>query len=857
MLKRVHLALSRGQLKEAQHRLIEMADSIGNIRDIDFSPLGLTAWEDSCRWPGADRAAHAVLFSNLYLAFGVLLGSLGQYREAISALERGQRHTGDGAPHLARRLAIPLQLSCAAAALEQGALRKASDILDALDSSIDNVRDPGYRIERLECLGKLHMLRGNFGTAVQQYEQVVQYTRVHGFAHAELIAIINLGHIRVILNQTREAIELFSAALRQARVAGDHDIEQRANFFLAVARARGQSLADDVPIAPSVVEMWDATWKPEFLPKTDMTIDPLSLPQARSFLAFFEDRALGVHWYLGHHNAEAAAALLAEINRVFEDTDSGLIHLRLRVLAGLVEYYRGDWLGAERRLDGALASAREMDLKPELWQILRALTWSRARLGRPDPALATQADALLGAMTGSLEGTQRAIFLLNKWTADEEALASECNELLRLRAVYRQAPWYRKLPSYWSFTVGINRLMWRIDRYKEYAVHRELSPGADQCEPPSAEPSLFRRLLRQRRDRATIVFLVLPDRVVVIGAHGLRINLGISATTRIELRELVRSWHLLANNSLVSNASLQPDDIPAKDGTEAMLGRLTARLAEVLQLPSILSQLSERVRALTILPDDVLHGFPFAAIMYKGGPLVERFALSFGFESFQVISPIVTHGPANALLLGVTKGTESYEPLPGVRRELDRLRPILTGRGWRTIELLDEAVSKNVLLSRVPETSLVHVACHGTFEPDRPDCSGLVLISESGNKETLTLREISQLDLHRVIHVTLSSCWSADNFVLPGRWIISLPETLLRSGARSVLGCLWPVPDEFAEVFMEKFYRNLEHYPRDRALQLAQIECLRGNLKVITRETGPAPLWAGFRLYGEPGPLIP
>jgi CHAT domain-containing protein len=170
---------------------------------------------------------------------------------------------------------------------------------------------------------------------------------------------------------------------------------------------------------------------------------------------------------------------------------------------------------------------------------------------------------------------------------------------------------------------------------------------------------------------------------------------------------------------------------------------------------------------------------------------------------------------------------------------------------------LDEAVSKNVLLSRVPETSLVHVACHGTFEPDRPDCSGLVLISESGNKETLTLREISQLDLHRVIHVTLSSCWSADNFVLPGRWIISLPETLLRSGARSVLGCLWPVPDEFAEVFMEKFYRNLEHYPRDRALQLAQIECLRGNLKVITRETGPAPLWAGFRLYGEPGPLIP
>jgi hypothetical protein len=72
--------------------------------------------------------------------------------------------------------------------IEQGASRKASDILDALDGSIDTVMDPGYRIERLECSGKLHMLRGNFGTAVQQYElsssfagaeQVFQYTRAH------------------------------------------------------------------------------------------------------------------------------------------------------------------------------------------------------------------------------------------------------------------------------------------------------------------------------------------------------------------------------------------------------------------------------------------------------------------------------------------------------------------------------------------------------------------------------------------------------------------------------------------------------------------------------------------------------
>src|SRR4030095_4786240 len=163
-------------------------------------------------------------------------------------------------------------------------------------------------------------------------------------------------------------------------------------------------------------------------------------------------------------------------------------------------------------------------------------------------------------------------------------------------------------------------------------------------------PSLFQRWLRQRRGRATIVFLVLPDRVAVICAHGVRMNFGVSATTRIELREMVRNWHLLASDSLVSDASLPPGDIPGKDRPQALLGHLTERLAEILQLPLILSRLPERIRGITILPDDVLHGFPFAAVMYKGKPLIERFALSFGFKSFQRSMPSIVHAPANALI---------------------------------------------------------------------------------------------------------------------------------------------------------------------------------------------------------------
>jgi CHAT domain-containing protein len=135
------------------------------------------------------------------------------------------------------------------------------------------------------------------------------------------------------------------------------------------------------------------------------------------------------------------------------------------------------------------------------------------------------------------------------------------------------------------------------------------------------------------------------------------------------------------------------------------------------------------------------------------------------------------------------------------------------------------------------------------------------LIPESGQAEVLTLRELAGLSLDRLRFVTLSSCWSADNFVLPGRWVISLPETLWRAGAHSILGSLWEVRDDIAVAFMDRFYRNLDSYPRDQALRLTQLACLEGKifpgnklngeLSLENKMAGNPENWAGFNLYGD------
>jgi len=98
--------------------------------------------------------------------------------------------------------------------------------------------------------------------------------------------------------------------------------------------------------------------------------------------------------------------------------------------------------------------------------------------------------------------------------------------------------------------------------------------------------------------------------------------------------------------------------------------------------------------------------------------------------------------------------------------------------------------------------------------------------------------------------VGLSSCWAADQFILPSRWIISLPETLCRAGVGSVLGCMWQVDDIIAVPFMERFYSYFFRDAIDIALQKVQIDALNNKLATSGHNDHPF-FWAGFSLYSN------
>jgi tetratricopeptide (TPR) repeat protein len=873
-LKRIETVLARGQLDEAYGLLCELEDRIGVLEKLDLSTAGLTRWEAAIEWRRFDENERSVLFTRAYLIMGQILSAFGRYGDALGVLGRGLAHAEDrAAPDLARRTSAAIRLARIVALLEGGDLDEAEKALLGLASEAEDNLMPATQTRRLELAGKLDFLRGRLGSATRNFEAVSDFCNQRSFARAGVSASLNLAHVLILLNRVGDALHLVEQARAGAALLGEPGLQLRAESIATLALARRRSPAAAASVSLSVREMIRAR-----RPRDD---DDGRSPQAprlppvpltASFLTSFEDRALEFQWALGT-DIEDAADQLDGIRKTFLHTDSRLIHARMSALEALLAFERDDFALAAGCFDTAAGRLTSLSLLPELWQVLHLRARCLDRLGRSEEAarLSEAAESLLEALTGSLEASDRAVFLLNKATVEEEFISTQIDALLKDQEELRGCSGLGNLRSRIRVMRRLHGIMEHIDIYKAFLADRQLTGRRGGTEPRQPSPSrsvvsLMRRLLGIRRDSAQISFLVLPDRLVVMWSGFLMLGFAVSPVTRLDLRERVRRWHELMHTAPVSGSrdiSGAPEELEESSlsGAVASTGeRLVGELGEALQLDAVLATLSQRVCRLSIVPDDVLHGVPFSALRYQGHHLVEKFALSIAYTTRRLTG--VRRGGENAgLVVGVAQGFGQLHDLPQVMPESKATSAWLTKQGLQVRSLIDEDANREAVLNGLRRAVVAHIACHGTFEPDRPDQSGLELVPELGRRGRLTLRDLSSVRLDHCRHITLSSCWSADNFVVPGRWIISLPETLWRSGVGSTLGSLWAVDDEVAVAFMRQFYAGLERLPRDEALREAQIACLTNVIDCKRAgdgrrmDTSATFFWAGFTLAGEPGRL--
>ena len=503
--KRIHLALANGDLQKAYELLRSLEQDTDSLSNRNFSAEDLRQCEVKYHELYPNRNERAVFFSRFYFMLGWLRASDGRYEQALIALQRGLSYTGKNAPPLACQSRVPLQLACAKTFIERGHISAALSMLNACESKIDADKEPTLRVQWLETSGKIHLRQGALGAACEQFKIILTICEKYGFHQATLRATLNLAHILIFLNRTSLAQELVLSVQDVAIQNEEKIIAVRAQFLYQLAETRGRSFGESTPLAKGVTAMLSESDKDDTFKADNRSVCSLSMPRSSNFLTFFEDQTAIFYQLLGQQNIVMADQHLNQMQQIFGASDSELIQVRLQILEGILAHDQGNYVGAATKLAKASMRLRALDLKPDLWQALRLLNacYNKlevlgllntfySKLGQPVLEryhLIQETKVLLQSMTESLRLPDQTIFLLDKWTTEEEYIASEVKQLTAMKqqlgsSFFFMRPWRRM-----KFMHRIKALIHYIDRYKDaLAIHGSKDRQAKR--PPA--PSLWR-----------------------------------------------------------------------------------------------------------------------------------------------------------------------------------------------------------------------------------------------------------------------------------------------------------------------------------------------------------------------------
>jgi CHAT domain-containing protein/tetratricopeptide (TPR) repeat protein len=323
-----------------------------------------------------------------------------------------------------------------------------------------------------------------------------------------------------------------------------------------------------------------------------------------------------------------------------------------------------------------------------------------------------------------------------------------------------------------------------------------------------------------------------------------------------------------------------PDRVRLQAAVPVFLGLFARRDGQEVQPSTILfrellapalAALPSEVDRLVLVPDDLLHRVPFAALRPAAGhePLGARFEVTMApsatlwirwrqaerevaaRSALVLADPTVVAGSAGALLPAATRewglaSAASLGPLPYARQEG---RNVVRRLGGSTL-WVGEAASEDALKKApLAEYCLLHLAAHAVADEERPERSSVLLAPGSGSEDgLLQSREIVDLSLEGRA-VVLSACRSADGSVLRGEGVLSLARAFFQAGAHAVVGSLWPLRDDEGEALFDAFYR---HLARGQSVGAA----LRGAQKDAIAAGHPSAAWAGLVVVGD-GSLVP
>jgi len=293
--------------------------------------------------------------------------------------------------------------------------------------------------------------------------------------------------------------------------------------------------------------------------------------------------------------------------------------------------------------------------------------------------------------------------------------------------------------------------------------------------------------------------------------------------------------------------------------------------------------LSDNIKRLIIVPDDVLYYVPFETLLRKDRSkewLIGGYTIAYA-PSLSSLRELVLRKKENSqkaakdiLAIGdPSYGDNEFEPAIGggsgsfdsygssaetkfsrlkfSGQEIEKIGALFKASRRETL-LREMATEENFKHENLADYRIIHFATHAFIDDKKPARSAVVLSLDQDPKEDgfLQMREVFNLRL-RADLVVLSACQTGLGQLIRGEGIEGLSRAFFYAGASSVLLSLWAVNDQASSQLLERFYLHL------RSAKPVMDALRRAKLELINSEVLAHPYyWAGFVVSGNADMVI-
>jgi CHAT domain-containing protein len=157
----------------------------------------------------------------------------------------------------------------------------------------------------------------------------------------------------------------------------------------------------------------------------------------------------------------------------------------------------------------------------------------------------------------------------------------------------------------------------------------------------------------------------------------------------------------------------------------------------------------------------------------------------------------------------------------------------------------ESKATKSAFKQAVSESSILHVASHGSINLENPFESALILSKTDKDDGKLTVNEIIDYKIPSSL-VVLSACDTSNGQIFGGEGLLSLAWAFLVGGAKEVVGAQWKINDIQSKKMMVDFHKELKKSGNPiYALQQSQKKALQN-----TAPFNHPYYWSGFVAIG-------